>query len=193
MVDFSERVDAASAEDISNYTIGGLNIIAAGLLDGSSSVRLTTSVMTVATPYVLTVNNVMDEKNNTIAANSQDNISPDSDYDGTFDTYIREASASSNYGPATTLQVDGDEPSGSATDMSVLLGWDIGTIPSDAVVQSAKIYLNVLNISSGPYFCYGLLTSWDEVQATWNNALDSSAWSVAGAMGAGDRDNLPLL
>jgi len=206
LVDFSERVDAGSATDIANYAIGGLTIIAAELLEGNSTVRISTSVMTEATQYVLTVNNVMDENNNAIAANSQaefvfnslmtksfqDGISPDSNYGGTFDTYIREASASSNYGTATTLQVDGDEPSGSATDMSILLGWDIGAVPSDALVQSVTIHLNVLNISNGPYFCYGLLTPWDEAQATWNNASDLSAWSVAGASGVGDRDNLPV-
>lgn len=206
LVGFSERVDAGSAGNIANYEISGLNITAAELLEGNSVVRLSTSVMTVATNYVLTINNVMDENSNTIAPNSQaefvfnslmtksfqDNISPDTGYDGTFDTYIREASASSNFGGATTLQVDGDEPSGSATDMSILLGWDIGVVPADAMVQSATIYLNVLNISSGPYSCYGLLTPWEETQATWNNALTASTWAIAGARGAGDRANLPL-
>jgi hypothetical protein len=206
LVDFSERVDAVGAENVANYTITGLSITAAELLDGNSTVRLSTSVMTVASPYVLTVNNVMDESGNTIAADTQaefvfnplmtksfqDNLLPNTDYDGSFDTYIREASATSNFGTATTLQVDGDEPSGTATDMSILLGWDIGVIPPDAIVQSVTMHLNVLNISNGPYFCYGLLTPWEETQATWNNATTASAWSVAGANGAGDRDNSPL-
>ena len=206
LVDFSERLDTGSASNVTNYQITGLSIVAAELLAGNSVVRLTTSMMTAGMHYVLTVNNVMDESNNTIAVNSQtgfdfislmtvafqDGIAPDNDYDGTFDTYIREASASTNYGTATTLQVDGDEPSGSATDMSILLGWETSTIPSDATVQSATIYLNVLNISSGPFFCYGLLRSWEQVQATWNVALTGTPWSVAGAMGASDRDSLPL-
>ncbi len=206
LVDFSERVDVISAENIANYQIGGLSIIAAEVLTGNSTVRLTTSVMTAGTAYVLTINNVKDESNNTIATNSQagfefnnlmtkafqDGMAPDTGYDGTFDTYIREATASSNYGLATTLQVDGDEPSGSGTDMSILLGWDISSIPSDATVQSATIYLNVLNISSGPYYCYGLLRSWEQVQATWNDALTGEPWAIAGAQGAGDRDSLPI-
>ena len=206
LVDFSERVDAASAEDIANYQIAGLNIIAAELLVGNSTVRLTTSVMTPGASYVLTVNDVTDENNNTIAPNSQtgfdfndlmtkafqDGMLPDNSYDGSFHSYIREATASTNYGLATTIQVDGDEPSGTGTDMSILLGWDISSIPADATVQSATIYLNVLNISSGPYYCYGLLRTWEQAQATWNDALSGNAWAVAGAEGAGDRDSLPV-
>jgi len=206
LVDFSERVDLTSAEDIANYQIAGLSMVAAEVLAGNATVRLTTSVMTSGTAYVLTINNVEDENNNTIATNSQvgfefnilmtkafqDGMVPDTGYDGSFDTYIREATANTNYGVATTLQVDGDEPSGTGTDMSILLGWDISSIPSDAAVQSAAIYLNVLNVSSGPYYCYGLLRAWEQVQATWNDALSSEAWAVSGAEGGSDRDSLPI-
>ena len=206
LVDYSERIDITSAENITNYQISGLSVVAAEVLTGNASVRLTTSVMTSGTAYVLTINNVKDESNNTIATNSQvgfefnnlmtrafqDGMVPDTGYDGSFDTYIREATASTNYGVATTLQVDGDEPSGSGTDMSILLGWDISSIPADATVQSAIIYLNILNISSGPYYCYGLLRSWEQVQASWIDALSGDTWVVAGAQGAGDRDSLPV-
>ena len=206
LVDFSERVDAASATDVANYAIGGLSITTVDLIAGNSAVRLSTSVMTAGASYVLTVNNVMDENGNTIAANSQagfefnqlmtmsfqDGLAPDTAYDGTQDTYIREATAANNYGTAATLQVDGDEPSGTSTDMSILLGWDISAIPADATVQSAKMHLNVLDVSSGPYFCYGLLRQWEQAQATWNEALSASPWATAGALGASDRDSLPL-
>ncbi len=206
LVNYSEKVDAGSAVDVANYAIAGLGISVVELLAGNTVVRLTTDVMIAGSHYVLTVNNVMDESGNTIAVDSQaefdfnlqmtksfqDGLAPDTSYNGTFDTYIREASASTNYGAATTLQVDGDEPSGSATDMSILLGWDISAIPANATVQSATVYLNILNISSGPYFCYGLLRSWEQLQATWNNALSASAWATAGAQGAADRDSLML-
>jgi len=206
LVNYSERVDAGSALDAANYAITGLSISSVELLDGNTAVRLTTSVMTAGSHYVLTVNNVMDESGNTIAAGSQaefdfnpqmtksfqDGLAPDTSYNGTFDTYIREATAGTNYGAAGTLQVDGDEPSGTGTDMSILLGWDISTIPANATVQSATMYLNTLNISSGPYFCYGLLRSWEQLQATWNDALTASSWATAGALGAADRDSLSL-
>jgi len=206
LVDFSERVDVGSATATANYEIAGLSVAGAALLAGNTTVRLTTSVMTAGTHYVLTVNNVREESDNIIAANSQagfdfnvlmtksfqDGIAPDSAYDGTFDTYIREAAASTNYGSAITLLVDGDEPSGTNTDMSILLGWDISAIPSGAVVQSAAIYLNVLNTSNGPYYCYGLLTPWLANQATWNQAQAATAWAQPGAKGAADRDSQPV-
>lgn len=205
-VDFSERVDAAGATNAANYAIGGLSVSAAELLAGNTEVRLATSVMSAGSSYVLTVNNVMDESGNAIAADSQvgftfnplmnkafqDGLAPDSGYAGTRDTYIREASATTNYGTAASLQVDGDEPSGSGTDMSILLAWDISEIPADATVQSVTLTLNTINISNGPYFCYALLRAWDEGQASWNQAASGSAWSSAGALGATDRDSLPL-
>jgi len=205
-VDYSERVDAASATDTANYVIAGLSISAAELLAGNSTVRLTTAVMTAGSSYVLTVNNVRDEIGNTIAIDSQagfefnpqmskafqDGLAPSPDYDGTFDTYIREASATTNYGLATTLQVDGDEPSGTGTDMSILLAWDISEIPADATVLTATIYLSAVNVSSGPYFCDALLRPWDQTQATWNQATSSTAWGAPGALAASDRDSVTL-
>ncbi len=96
------------------------------------------------------------------------------------------------HGLETTLQVDGDDPAGSQNDMNILLGWDISAIPADAIVEAAHIELEVTNISSGVYYCYGLLRAWQEAQATWNQAASGSNWSVAGAAGASDRDSQQL-
>ena len=170
VVDYSERVDSVSAGSAGNYAIAGLTVSNAAVLAGNKSVRLTTSAMIPNQSYLLTINNVMDETGNVILPNSQypfdfiqqitlsfqDGLVPDPSYTGTKDTYIREATASTNYGSATTLQVDGDEPSGVGTDMSILLGWDVSDIPATAIVQSASIHLNTLN-AGGPYTCFGLL------------------------------------
>ncbi len=152
VVDYSERVDSVSAGSAGNYAIVGLTVSNAAVLAGNKSVRLTTSAMIPNQSYLLTINNVMDETGNVILPNSQypfdfiqqitlsfqDGLVPDPSYTGTKDTYIREATASTNYGSATTLQVDGDEPSGAGTDMSILLGWDVSDIPATATVQSAR-------------------------------------------------------
>ena len=205
LVDYSEKVDAATAVDTANYAIAGLGISAAELLTGNTKVRLTTDVMTAGNSYVLTVNNVMDENGNTIAVDSQasfefnpimtrafqDGLTPDTGYDGTMDSYIREATATTNYGAATTIQVDGDEPSGSGTDMSIVIGWDISEIPAAAAVQSASIVLNTLNIG-GPYTCFGLLRAWNQAGVTWNEASSGVTWGSPGAAGVSDRDSLSL-
>ena len=205
IVDYTERVDAATATDSANYSIPGLSVSNAALLAGNKSVRLTTSAMTPGASYLLTVNNVMDENGNAIAPNSQfgfdfiqqmtvsfqDGLAPDPGYDGTSDAYIREASPDTGYGTATTLQVDGDEPSGTGTDMNIVIGWDVSDIPATATVDAASIHLNTLNVG-GPYSCYGLLRAWNQSGVTWNDASLGNAWGSPGAEAASDRDSLLL-
>jgi len=205
IVDYTERVDAVTAADAANYSISGLLVSNAALLAGGRTVRLTTSGMIPGDSYLLTVNNVRDEAGNTMLPDSQagfdfiqqmtlsfqDGLSPTSTYDGTSDAYIREATATVNYGLATTLQVDGDEPSGSGTDMSIVIGWDVSDIPATATVDAASIHLNTLNVG-GPYSCFGLLRDWSQDQVTWNQANAGSSWGAAGAEALSDRDILEL-
>jgi chitodextrinase len=206
LVDFSENLDPATASDPANFTIAGLSVSNAALLTGNRSVELTTSAMTELQNYTLVVNNVEDTGSNVIAANSQtsftyvnqvtiafqDDVDPNSGYPGTDDAYIRQASPDTAHGTETTIQIDGDEPSGGGLDMHGLLRWDISAIPADAVVDSATIELNIVNISSGSYSCYELLRDWDQAQATWNRSDAATFWQSAGANGATDRDTVPL-
>jgi len=205
IVDYTERVDVATASNAGNYSIPGLAISNAAMLAGNRSVRLTTTAMIPGQGYVLTVNNVMDEAANTILPNSQfgfdflpqvtisfqDGLAPTPAYDGTFDAYIREATATTNYGAATTLQVDGDEPSGSGTDMNIVIAWDVSDIPATALVDAASIHLNTLNVG-GPYSCFGLLKAWNQDNVTWNEANTGNVWQIPGAEGVTDRDNFSL-
>jgi PKD repeat protein len=205
IAEFTEPLDVVSAVTPSNYSIPGLLITAVELLEGDRSVRLTTSVMSTSVNYVLTVNNVMDRIGNAILPDSQygfyfieewtisfqDQLLPTTDYAGTFDTIIREASATTNYGSAVTLEVDGDEPSGAGTDMYILIGWDVSYIPPTANIDSARIHFNATN-PGGPYSCYGLLRAWVESEATWNEASSGTSWLTAGALDASDRGNTVL-
>jgi PKD repeat protein len=203
--DFNEPVNSYEATQAANYTIAGLTVGQAELLNGDRSVRLTTDTMTDGTTYTLEVSNVQDIAGNTILPGSsvdfdffevmtmafQDGLAPDTAYDGTRDAYIREASASMAHGLETSLQVDGDEPSGTSTDMNILLHWDISAIPSDATVRSAQIQLETTNPSGGSYGCFSLLSAWEESQVTWNQAASATPWGTPGAEAAGDRDNQP--
>ncbi len=201
IVNFNETLDATEATNAGNYSIAGLSISAAELLVDSRSVRLTTSAMTTGSSYTLVVNGVQDLALNTILSNSQtgfdffstmsvsfqDGIAPSPAYDGTADAYIQQFAPDTNFGLAATIQVDGDEPSGNTTDMNIVLAWDISSIPANATVVTADIQLEVTNISSGPYECYGLLTSWDQTQVTWNLASAGAPWTSPGASSASDR------
>ena len=197
---FSEGLDPTSAGDPSNYSIAGLTLLNAEWLGDSRQVKLTTSNMEGGTPYTLDVYDVQDNAGNVIAAGAnasftyynlmitsfQDAIAPSLAYAGTRDAYIREASPNTNYGLANSLQVDGDEPSGSSSDMNSLLMWDVTAIPNGSIAQAAEIVLDVTNVG-GTYYCYGLQRSWVEAEVTWNQANGSVFWGNPGAEAGSDR------
>lgn len=201
-VTFSERVDAVSAETVANYTIdNSVTVLSASLAADERSVALDTSPLTEGVVHTLTVNSVEDLANNIIAANSQsqftfvtiqtkefqDGVAPTSAYAGTRDAYISQNATDTAFGTATTLLVDGDDPSGSNNDLSTLLLWDLSDIPTDALVDSATITINVTNVNSTPYEIYAVLVNWQETTTTWNNAATGTPWQSPGADGAVDR------
>ena len=204
LVNFNEVLDSAEATQASNYAIAGLSVTGAELVQSDQVVRLTTSQMNNGSSYTVVVNNVQDQFLNTIAPGStadfeffdtmpvafQFGMAPDPGYTGASDAYIRAASATTAHGLETTLQVDGDEPSGSGTDMNIVMRWDISAIPDDAIVESARIVMEVTNPSNGSYECYGLLRAWNETEVTWNQASGGAAWGAPGASSATDRDSL---
>lgn len=70
-VNFSKRLNPATATKALNYSIPGLTILSAAIADTTSSnVVLTTSAQTPGAAYTLTVNGVTDLAGNTVAASS---------------------------------------------------------------------------------------------------------------------------
>lgn len=204
---FSEAVEETSAETAANYVIdNGVTVSAASLGADLKTVTLTTSPLSQGISYTLTVNNVTDLAANVIGAGNQqaftyteiitesfqDGVAPNTSYSGTRDTYISQANAASNFGSATTVQVDGDDPSGSGQDLVTLLKWDISSIPAGATVDSAEIAMSVTNASGGPYPAYAALRDWVETQANWNQAASGVNWGSPGAAGASDRGTDPV-
>jgi hypothetical protein len=105
----------------------------------------------------------------------------------TADTQIVENSSTANYGGATTLKVDGDNPDGSGKDVSSLLRWDLSSVPAGSKVDSASVTVNVTNSSSQTYQVYDLKRPWVGSAATWQQYASGSTWEVAGAKGSLDR------
>jgi hypothetical protein len=70
VVTFSEPVSPASATNAANYKINNGVTVSSAVLDGASSVVLTTSAITYGPAYTLTVTNVEDLAANNIAANT---------------------------------------------------------------------------------------------------------------------------
>ena len=115
----------------------------------------------------------------------QDGVSPTAGYAGTIDTYLSQRKPTLNQGASAVLWADGDDLDG--LDQSVLLRWDVSTIPAGSVVQSASLTFDVMNRSVQSYGVYELKRDWLEDQATWNEGGAGSGWEVAGALGASDR------
>ncbi len=111
----------------------------------------------------------------------QDGLFPAVTYNGTRDTKLASGSPNTNYGAATTLDLDG------SPDIADLLYWDLTAIPAGSIIESASIQLNVTNTSSQAYELYVMERAWDEMAATWNLAATGSAWGTAGALSTADR------
>ncbi len=118
-----------------------------------------------------------------ITISFQDGLFPTISYQGTRDTKLNTGAKNTNYGTATTLDLDGDP------DVSDLLFWDTSAIPAGSVIESVTIQLNVTNTSSQAYELYVMQRAWDELTATWNQASSGNAWATAGALGIADRSS----
>ena len=122
-------------------------------------------------------------------------------YSGARDTHIQQANVTYNYGAATPLMVDSDEPNSSGNDVSALLYWDLSSIPAGSTIESASVTVYVENVTQSPGFdMYAMTQAWTEGTgngsatangATWNTYNGSNAWP-GGAGGASDRGSTAL-
>lgn len=66
------------------------------------------------------------------------------------DVRILENAPTTNYGGATILGADGDDPSGSGKDKYALLKWDLAGIAPGTKISSASVTLSVTSSSPRP-------------------------------------------
>lgn len=103
-----------------------------------------------------------------------------SSYSGTRDTGITAKSPTSNQGTKKSIDING------SPDIAALLRWDIQSIATGNIVQSATITLNVTGASVNTYQIYEVDQNWSETGATWNKYSSTGNWQTAGAQGALD-------
>ena len=101
-------------------------------------------------------------------------------------------SPATNFGAATTLRIDGDDPAGTGKDLAALVQFDTASIPAGATVIDASIRFRAVDPSVSAYRAYPVLRSWTEAGATWRNATTTSLWAIPGAIGATDRGSTPV-
>ncbi len=116
----------------------------------------------------------------------QNGLYPSVSYAGMTDTKISSSNKTKNYGNEKTIDIDGDP------DIAALLRWDVSTIPADSIVTSVYIDFYVSNSTKQDFEVFTLNRPWDEMSATWNNAMANTPWSTAGATGAADRNGTIL-
>ncbi len=202
-VEFSEAVTELSASDISNFQINsGINVISASLSTNNKVVSLVINSLVLDISYTLTVNNIKDETENTIATDSEIEFAlnsvvtrnyqaggfPNSAYEGMIDSYLYSGAATVNYGNSGVLLLDGDD---SGSDVVSLLRWDISDIPEGSIVTNVSVSLGVFNPSSNGYQVYSLLREWAEDSVSWNNSGVTN-WASPGAQGSTDSGSTVL-
>ena len=202
---FSKSLDLESSEMTSNYSINnGVNVTRVKLARNRKTVYLSTSHLIEDVNYTLTVNKVFDRSGNAIDSETkttfkfnslmnksfQDGVEPSPNYMGTRDTYISESEPDIIFGDVKVLEVLGDKK-GKGINKSSLIYWDISEIPPEAIINSAKITLNVTNPSKSAYDVYEMKKNWKE-NATWNMYDEANSWEDKGAFGKLDRNRVVL-
>ena len=103
-----------------------------------------------------------------------------------IDTYINSNAATTNYGTNVQLFVG----RGSfETPQRTLIKFDLSSIPADAVVSSAILYITYSNDWStvaSTLGAYRQLRAWVEAQATWDIYSTGNNWEIAGGFGPAD-------
>ncbi len=112
----------------------------------------------------------------------QDGVSPIAAYAGTRDTFLSQTNPTNLYGTKTALQVDGNNPTGTGNDLTLLLRWDLSAIPRGSKVQSVVVALRGGLPGREAFPVYALKRTWTEEDATWQKP-----WQDPGAAGSRDR------
>lgn len=95
-------------------------------------------------------------------------------YAGTVDTFLQQASPTTNNSSAASLKVDNDDPAGTGNDAHTLLRFDsifgsgAGQIPTNVTLRSATLQLQVTNESVDNMNLHRMIAAWSATD-TWNS------------------------
>jgi hypothetical protein len=122
----------------------------------------------------------------------QDGVLPTPDYAGTQDTSIGSGTPTATSGTLDLLRLY-REPRGDLQN-SVLIRWDLSSIPGKSRVASAEVSFWVTGGLAPPGARgFELLRPWSEAEASWKVARSGLNWLTPGARGSGDINPAPLV
>ncbi len=117
----------------------------------------------------------------------QDEVSPSIVYLGTQDALLRESSPDVNDNDLELWAdaISPDPNNGLFGEVVSVISWDVSPIPTNAVVTSVSITIDLFNSSSGTHNFLQSNTSWLENTVTWNNfgGATSIGSTVLGTIG----------
>jgi hypothetical protein len=96
-------------------------------------------------------------------------------YSGATDTKLISSATTTNYGTATSIEIDG------SPDYAGLIRWDLSSIPAGKTITAASITVNITDVSAEIYEIYALRRAWTSSGATWSRATSTVNWTTAGA------------
>lgn len=111
-------------------------------------------------------------------------------YAGTVDTQLSQASPTTSFASAVSLNIDGDDPGGTGNDVQLLLRFDglfgsgAGQVPLDATLVSARLRLSVSNAGNA-LALHRLLQPWSD-GASWNSLGNGISADGSEAMATAD-------
>jgi ferric-dicitrate binding protein FerR (iron transport regulator) len=115
----------------------------------------------------------------------QDGVSPTPEYSGTRDTSIGSAEPTTASGSQDLLRLY-RQPGGDLQN-TVLLKWDISSIPPRSRVVAAELSFWVTGSLGGPGArAFEIVRPWEEQEATWKLARSGVPWQLSGARGEQD-------
>lgn len=103
-----------------------------------------------------------------------------------LDTYIRSDQPTNNFSTLTTMRIG--ETTGAVAEYRGLIKFDLSSIPSNAIIQSARLRLFMTGNQSSngeDMRCFRLLKPWTSA-ATYNTYDGTNNWETAGGFGATD-------
>jgi hypothetical protein len=122
-------------------------------------------------------------------AQFQQSVSDGGAYSGTIDAWIDENDPNDQHGNNTLLRVDGQDP----LDQMVLLRWDTSALPTNAIVESTSLIVNIIDGSQNQnYNIFALRREWSESEVTFELPAADSNWETDGARGSTDRSSVSL-
>jgi len=116
-----------------------------------------------------------EQKNVAVEGTVSNQICYDVSLEATEDNYLSAANVLYNNGGSTNVRVDNTTGTSRRTG---LFKWDVSSIPSSAVIQTASLKLNVTETSSLVFNLYNMRRAWVEGTSDRANSSDSSNWNT---------------